>query len=347
MTVVKEMFSRKRILPLLLIVILIIYWYFQKPTLLVHLEGQTFGTIGYSIKYKDDRQRDFKPSIDSLLIVFNNALSHYIPNSELSRFNASSQPQSYTSPFFLPVLEESKLIYDLTDGAYNPAIMPLVNAWGFGPEKSILLDSAIVDSLLSFTDYNLVEFNKQQVWKKDPRLQLDFSASAKGYGVDVIAHFLSAKGVENYFIEIGGEVICAGTNIEGKAWRIGIIDPGSDILNQQLIATVDLNNLALATSANNFNYRIIDNVKYSHTIDPKSGYPIAQSILSASVFARNCITADALATACMVMGVEKALALITDMEGVEALLIYSDENGQTAYHITDGIKPFVSFVDNN
>jgi len=347
MSVVKEMFSRKRILPLLFMVALIIYWYFQKPSSLVHLEGQTFGTINYSIKYKDDKQRNFKSSIDSLLVVFNNALSHYIPNSELSRFNASTQPQSYTSPFFRSILQESKEIYQLTEGAYNPAIMPLVNAWGFGPEESILLDSAMVDSLLLFTDFNLVEFDFHKVWKKDPRLQLDFSASAKGYGVDVVAHFLASKRISNYFIEIGGEVICAGTNAQGKPWRLGIIDPGSDILDQSFIATVTMNDLAVATSANNFNYRIIDGIKYSHTIDPATGYPISHSILSASIFTDNCATADALATASMVMGVEKALALITSLKGVEALLIYSDEGGQLAYHVTDGIKPFINFVDDN
>jgi thiamine biosynthesis lipoprotein len=222
--------------------------------------------------------------------------------------------------------------------------MPLVNAWGFGPAENIVPDSAMIDSLLVFSDFNLVEFNYQQVWKKDSRVQLDFSASAKGYGVDVIGHFLQSKGIESFFVEIGGEVICKGKNAKDQPWRIGIINPESDLFNQSFIATVDVSDIAVATSANNFNYRVIDEVKYSHTIDPATGYPITRSILSASIFTKECMTADALATACMVMGMESSISMIEKMDGVDALLIYSDENGQVANYMTDGIKPKVKFV---
>ena len=280
-----------------------------------------------------------------MLIVFNNALSHYIPDSELSRLNNSSERQGYESPFLLPVLEESRRIYNASDGAYNPAVMPLVNAWGFGPVESIEVDSILIDSLLVFTDFSLINFDNQKVWKEDSRTQLDFSASAKGYAVDVIAHFLEAKGIEDYFVEIGGEVVCAGTNAKNNPWRIGIMDPSSDLLNQSFFATIDLSDMAVATSANNFNYRIIDGIKYSHTIDPASGYPITRSILSASIFSKECMTADALATACMVMGVEKAKKMINGMDDVEALLIFSDEYGNADFFVTDGVKPLIKFVE--
>jgi thiamine biosynthesis lipoprotein len=344
MSVVKEMFSRKRLMPLLLMIAILVYWFYNKPASLVEVEGVTFGTIGYHIKYKDSDNRNFKPSIDSLLEVFNNALSHYIPDSELSNINNSATPQTYSSPFILPVLQESKRIYDLSNGAYNPAIMPLVNAWGFGPAENIIPDSAMIDSLLVFSDFNLIEFNYQQVWKKDPRVQLDFSASAKGYGVDVIGHFLLSKGIESFFVEIGGEVVCKGKNAKDQPWRVGIINPESDLFNQSFIATVDVSDIAVATSANNFNYRVIDEVKYSHTIDPATGYPITRSILSASIFAKECMTADALATACMVLGVNRSIIMIENMEGIEALLFYSDENGKIANYMTDGIKSKVKFV---
>jgi thiamine biosynthesis lipoprotein len=344
MSVVKEMFSRKRILPLLLMAAILIYWFYNKPASLVEIEGVTFGTIGYHIKYKDSEKRNFKSSIDSLLLVFNDALSHYLVDSELSRLNKSDAPQSYSSPFMLPVLQESKRIYELSNGAYNPAIMPLVNVWGFGPDESMAPDSTVIDSLLAFSDFSLVEFNYQQVWKKDPRVQLDFSASAKGYAVDVIGHFLLSKGIENYFVEIGGEVVCKGLNAKNQSWRIGIINPESDLFNQSFIATVDVSDLAVATSANNFNYRIIDEIKYSHTINPATGYPVTQSILSASIFAKECMTADALATACMVMGIEKSISMIENMPDIDALLIYSDENGLIANYMTDGIKLKVKFV---
>jgi len=345
MSVVKEMFSRKRLLPLLLMVAILVYWFYNKPASLVEIEGVTFGSISYHIKYKDSENRNFKPSIDSLLVVFNNALSHYIPESELSKLNKSHTPQAYMSPFMLPVLQESRRIYEISNGAYNPAIMPLVNAWGFGPAENITPDSIMIDSLLAFSDFNLVEFNYTQVWKKDPRVQLDFSASAKGYGVDVIGHFLLSKGIESYFVEIGGEVVCKGKNAKNQPWRIGIINPESDLFNQSFIATVEVSDLAVATSANNFNYRIIDEVKYSHTIDPATGYPVTRSILSASIFTRECMTADALATACMVMGVENSISMIEKLDGVEALLIYSDENGEIASYLTDGIKPLITFVE--
>jgi FAD:protein FMN transferase len=345
MSVVKEMFSRKRLLPLLLLAVILVLWFIRQPEPLVEVEGVTFGTIGYHIKYKDAAGRNFKSAIDSLLVVFNASLSHYIPDSELSRFNKSAAPQGYSSPFMLTVLEESKRIYELSDGAYNPAIMPLVNAWGFGPAEGIEPDSATIDSLLAFTDFNLVEFNNQQVSKKDPRVALDFSASAKGYAVDVVGHFLAAKGIEDYFVEIGGEVVCAGTNARNKPWHVGIVNPESDILNQSFMAMVDVSDLAIATSANNFNYRIIDGVRYSHTIDPATGYPAKRSILSASIFTKECMTADALATACMVMGVEKAVKMIEGMAGVEALFIYSDDNGDIATYLTKGIEPFVTFVE--
>ena len=344
MSVVKEMFSRKRILPLLLMVAVLIYWFYNKPDVLMEVEGVTFGSIGYHIKYKDTENRNFKSSIDSLLLVFNDALSHYIPDSELSRLNRSTVPQPYISPFLLPVLQESRRIYDLSNGAYNPAIMPLVNVWGFGPDESMAPDSTLIDSLLAFSDFGLVEFNYQQVWKKDPRVQLDFSASAKGYAVDVIGHYLLSKGVESFFVEIGGEVLCKGKNAKNQPWRIGIVNPEAGLFNQSFIATVDVSDLAVATSANNFNYRIIDGVKYSHTIDPATGYPVTKTILSASIFTKECMTADALATACMVMGVEDAILMLEKMPGVEALLIYSDEDGQIANYMTDGIKLNVNFV---
>jgi FAD:protein FMN transferase len=344
MSVVKEMFSRKRILPLLLMVAVIAYWFYYKPSTFVEIEGQTFGNIAYHIKYKDTENRNFKPAIDSLLTIFNQALSHYIPNSELSRLNKADVPQQYESPFMLTVLQESRRIYDLSDGAFNPALMPLINAWGFGPNENIEHDSATIDSLRTFTDFYLVEFNFQQVWKLDPRVQLDFSAIAKGYGIDVIAHFLSSRGISNYFIEIGGEVVCHGKNAKNKPWKIGILNPLSDLLNQTLIATIDITDIGMATSANNFNYRVIDGVKYSHTINPKTGYPVTRSILSASVFAEECMTADALATACMVMGVEKAIAMIEGLTGVEAIFMYSDDRGEIAHYITEGLKQKVKFA---
>ena len=348
MSVVQEMFSKKRILPLLLVVIMLAYWkYNQKnnhPMPLVTLSGATMGSIAYHIKYLDDEQRNYKSEIDSILVVFNQSLNHYDPNSELSRFNKDSTI-IFNLPYFYPVLKRSKELYLATEGGFNPAVMPLVNAWGFGPEKGVVPDSVLIDSLLQIVDFGKVLYDTDKVWKIDKRVQLDFSAIAKGYAVDVVIEFLKSKNIHNAFVEIGGELRCAGKNDKDLDWKIGIIDPVSEIMNQSYIATVTLANKALATSANNFNYIEKDGKRYSHTLSPYTGYPATHSILSASVFSNNCMTADALATAFMATGIEKSKEILATMEGVDAFLVYSDENGSVNTFATEGIKPQVTLLE--
>jgi thiamine biosynthesis lipoprotein len=300
------------------------------------LHGQTFGTISYTIKYKDSQQRSFKNSIDSLLDVFNNSVSHYRPNSELSQFNKGSS-LTFQLPFMHPLLVVSKHVYKVTKGGFNPAIMPLVNAWGFGPQKSLELDSLRIDSLRIFSKFDLVEFNENKIWKTDSRVQLDFSAIAKGQGVDIVLKFLQSKGIKDVFVEIGGEVSARGTNAQGKPWRIAILDPVSDAINQSYIAIVDLQDMAVATSANNFNYVIKDGVRYSHTLNPFTGYPTHNTILSASVFANNCIIADAYATAFMALGQKKAKIIANEQPEIEAYLVYSMPDSSVKTYMTDGL----------
>lgn len=346
MSVLKEMFSRKRILPIVLIAVLFYVWKSRQPEPLVSIQGTTFGSIAWHVKYKDSEARNLTASVDSLLVEFNAALSHYDPNSDLSKFNKDSV-FTFESPLFLPVLQESRRIYNLSEGAFNPAVMPLVNFWGFGPEQGSEPDSSAVDSLLQFTDFNMVHFDENSVWKDDPRTQLDFSAVAKGYAVDQVALFLEGKGIENYFVEIGGEVRARGTNAGDKPWRIGIIDPASDILNQSFIATVDLDNMSLATSANNFNYVVKNGIRYAHTLNPKTGYPTELAILSASVFAEDCMTADALATAFMASGVEASKAILEKDNTIEALLIYSNDSGEVLTYATKGINPAIYYLNSD
>lgn len=337
MSVVKEMFSRKRVLPLVLIIAMIVVYYWRQPAELVELQGQTFGTISYTIKYKDSQNRDFKNSIDSLLEVFNDAVSHYRPHSELSRFNKGSEVE-FTLPYMYPVLKTSRYVYETTGGGFNPAVMPLVNAWGFGPDLSLEPDSLLIDSLMQFTKFELVKFDEKRAWKLDDRVQLDFSAVAKGQGVDVVLEFLQSKGIKDVFVEIGGEVNARGTNANGDPWRIAILDPTSGIVNQSYIAVVDLKDKAVATSANNFNYVIKDGVRYSHTLNPFTGYPTQNNILSASVFANDCMTADAYATAFMVLGHEKAKKIAERQPEIEVFLVYSVADGSTETYITEGLK---------
>ena len=330
----------------LLLAVFLVWKYRQgKQQPMIAFNGTTMGPIMYHVKYFDKEKRNFKHEVDSLLKRFNQALSTYIPDSEISRFN-SDTTLLFESPFFYPVLECSKNIYELTDGAYDPTVMPLVNAWGFGPDKGIPNDSTYIDSLMQFIGFDKIMFNRDSVSKKDPRVQLDFSASAKGYGVDLVAGFLQNEGINNLFVEIGGEVVAKGKNLQkDQVWQVGILDPKSDEINRFYKVVVGLKDKAMATSGNYFNYRTIDGVKYSHTINPATGYPVVHPLLSASVFAENCMTADALATAFMVLGHDEAIELLKGTPAIDAFLIYNDESGNVKTYTTKGIKPFIKRID--
>ena len=307
----------------------------------VAIEGSTMGT-SYHILYFDKTERNFKTQIDSLLRVFNQSLSTYISDAEISQFN-NSQSFKFQLPYFYPVLVRSAEIYENTSGAFDPTVMPLVNLWGFGPAKEMKPTQNKIDSIMTFIGFGNIIYNADSVWKKDNRAQLDFSAIAKGYGVDVVADFLKAKGISNLFVEIGGEVVASGVNLtKNKVWEIGILDPVVNPSLQEFKAYVKLQDRALATSGNYFNFREIDGIKYSHTIDPVAGYPIDRAILSASVFANDCMTADAYATAFMVAGHEKAISIIENDPSLDAILIYSEPDGSQSLYISEGIKQYTT-----
>ncbi len=318
-------------------VVIVYFWRNSGQSELVAFSGTTMGPIQYSVKYFDKDGRNFKKEVDSILIAFNQSLNTYIPESEISQFNGDST-WNFTSEYFYPVLELSKRIYNGTNGAYDPTVMPLVNAWGFGPGEQQLPDSSAIDSIRAFIGFNRISFDKTHVAKSDPRVQLDFSASAKGYGVDVVIEFLQDQGIDNCFVEIGGEVRVTGKNIENDGpWRIGIIDPNSTSEDIKQYAIMELENTAVATSGNYFNYRIVDGRKFSHTIDPSTGYPVVHALLSASVTAGTCMEADALATAFMVMGHEKAIEYLNQHPETGAFLIFSTPGGLSTYS-TQGLN---------
>lgn len=298
----------------------------------ISVSGQTMGTV-YNVKYLDEQGRNFKSSIDSLLEVFNQSLNHYLPESEISRFNRNDT-LFYELPYFYPVLEVSREVVNITDGAFDPTVAPLVNAWGFGPEGGELPDSIAVDSLLDLVGFDKIVFNTEYVTKTQPDIQLNFSAIAKGYGVDVVADYLSEQGVEHMMVEIGGEIVCRGVNSRGEVWKIGIDDPVS---NGNMTAAIAINNRAIATSGDYRNYYIRDGKKYSHTLNPHTGYPVEHSVLSVSIIADDCMTADAYATAFMVLGLEKSLQVLEAQPSLDALIIY-DDNGEIQTYQTAGVE---------
>ena len=304
----------------------------------VYIEGATMGT-SYHITYFDDRQRDFKTQIDSLLVQVNKAISTYDSVSEVSRFNSSPRGIEFQRPHLYEALRTAREIYKESGGAFDPTVMPLVNAWGFGPGRPLTLSPQKVDSLKKLVGFDKVKLTKRGVKKKDPRLQIDLGGIGQGYGADVIFKFLQSKGIKNMLVELGGEGVAQGENIQkNKPWLIGILDPASTLDHQFFKAYVRIHNKAFTTSGNYFNYRVIGGRKYGHTIDPVTGYPIQSSLLSASVFSDDCTAADGWATAFMVMGVEKAIEKLTTLPGIDALLIYSAEDGTIKTYITPGIK---------
>ncbi|MFN3801705.1 FAD:protein FMN transferase [Belliella pelovolcani] len=340
---------------ILLLLVAIVYLYREnqkKPTEQVvelstgkiSFSGNTMGT-SYRVVYLDSEERNFKTQIDSILIIVNESLSTYIPSSEISRFN-QNDTLYFDLPYFLPVLEESKNTYEMTAGAFDPTVGPLVNLWGFGPGGPQLKDSVNVDAMVSLVNFAAIQFDDQKVWKPRSEMYLDFSAIAKGYGVDVLVDYLSNQGIEHMLIEIGGELVARGLNESGELWKVGISTPDEESPNDELFGIIALNNQGLATSGNYRNFYEVDGVKISHTINPKTGRPVRHGLLSATVVAENCMKADAIATALMVMGTEAAIALQNQKGGFEIYLIYNDENGQIKSYASEGMKPYLSFSVN-
>ena len=306
------------------------------------LAGKTMGTT-YNIVYLDEANRDFQTSIDSLLVVFNQSLSTYVPDSELSKFNLGDTID-FKLPYFLPVLKASKAVFEKTGGAFDPTVGPLVNVWGFGPVGAELKDSTDINLLLKLVGFDKIEFDEQQLRKKIPGIYLDFSAIAKGYGVDVVGEFLIGNGIENFLIEIGGELVARGLNEKGELWKVGVNRPEESANASELISIIALQDRGMATSGNYRNYYVKDSVKISHTINPATGYPVNHNLLSATVLAKDCMTADAYATALMVMGTEKAIALDIALKEIEVFLVYSDSIGGFKTYASETLKPFLSFV---
>ncbi|WP_291720042.1 FAD:protein FMN transferase [Bernardetia sp.] len=311
--------------------------------------GETMGTT-YTIKYEAESGKNYQMAIDSLLKAFNQSLSTYIPNSEISIFNRMQNIDSaivFQNNFFYPVLKRSREIFEISEGAFDPTLAPLIRVWGFGeieePEK---IPTEKIDSLLELVGFDkYIVFDEKILKKTKPQIQLNFNAIAQGYGVDVIAFFLEEQNIKNYMVEIGGEVRANGKGTSGNGWKIGIDKPIEETKDnpnteRKLQAIVTLNNKSLVTSGNYRKFYIRDGKKYPHTINPNTGYPVSHNLLSATALADDAITADALGTACMVLGREKALEMIEKLDNAEVFLIY-DDNGTVKTQMSKGFKNFI------
>lgn len=329
---------RARFYLLALIVAIFVVWKYRQAHTAheVYVSGTTMGSIAYNIKYLDAEKRDFKKEIDSLLADFNRALSTYIPDSEISVFNREGAV-AFKMPYFPEILRAGKVVYEKSDGAFDPTIGQLIDAWGFGAKNATDPDSTQVDSLLHLVGFDKIEFNSERVISTITGVQLNFSAIAKGQAIDVVGDFLAGRGVENYMVEIGGEVRSLGKNSAGEYWVIGIEVPNEARVGE-LFDAVRLRNQGMATSGNYRNFRILqDGRKVAHTIDPKTGFPKMQTLLSATVLAPTCMYADAYATACMVQGLQKAKAMILADPTLEAYFIYANDEGEMETYLSPGM----------
>ncbi len=312
----------------------------------ISLEGPTQGT-SYHITYQSNDSIDYQSEIDSLLRQFDLSLSTYEPASIISRINRDERDVEL-SDFFIKCFKASEQVYRESGGAFDITIAPVVNAWGFGFTEKADPDSAMIDSLLQYVGMDHIRIENSRVVKDFPAIMLDVNAIAQGYAVDIVSEFFDAKGTTNYLVEIGGEVRATGKNPHGVYWRVGIDKPidGIQMPGMQMEAVVNLKNKSLATSGNYRRYYIKDGVKYSHTIDPSTGYPVQHNLLSATVVADECMTADAFATVFMVVGVDKSRSILKDRKDLEAFLIYTDELGKYTTYSTPGMRRYITKIMN-
>jgi thiamine biosynthesis lipoprotein len=319
-----------------------------KPAVLI--EGKTMGSY-YRILYLDDQQRNFQPQIEELLKEINAEVNTYDSTSFISSFNNDPTGMALAGPtdapmrHFMANFETARRGFEASEGYYDCTIMPLVNYWGFGyADKQAVAqaDSARIDALRQLVDMNLLTIETQGrapfLRKQKPGVQLDFSSCAQGYATDQIALLLEEQGIGNYLVDISGEQRAKGVNAKGKTWQIGINTPKEDASLTDIQRIVKLDNRCLATSGNYRNYYEVDGQKYGHTINPHTGYPERTNLLSATILAPEAITADAFATACMALGLERALAMIKKQPGLDAYFIYADKDGSLKSVYTDGIK---------
>jgi thiamine biosynthesis lipoprotein len=325
--------------PFLLLLIVGTVWILRKQAPFQTAQGLVFGTI-YQITYQYDG--DLQPQIEEELRKVDFSLSPFNKESLITHINQNEDVTVDT--MFTDVYMLARRISGETNGAFDITVAPLVNAWGFGFRHQQWPDSTTIDSLRRYIDYRSVTLTADgRIQKRHPETMLDCSAIAKGYGVDAVARLLDRKGVKNYMVDIGGEVVVKGKNPKMNLWRIGINKPDDDSLsvNQDLQDILNLTDRGMATSGNYRNFYYRDGKKYAHTIDPRTGYPVQHSLLSATVLAATCAEADAYATAFMVMGVDEATAFCRQHPEIEAYFIFAADSVTYGTTYTEGMKQYL------
>lgn len=292
----------------------------------IMISGSAQGTY-YAVTYFDTQGRNLQPEIDSLLREFDKTASMWVPTSLISRVNRG-EPDLKINDWFIELFEMSNTIGENTSGAFDMTIGPLVNAWGFGFTDRQKLDERKVDSLRMLVDYRKVEISGDSVVMEIPGMMFDFNGIAQGYSVDLLVGFLVSRGINSCLVDIGGEVYARGRKPDGSLWTVGIERPTETALSEREIeAVVGLEDRAMATSGSYRKFYEENGIRYSHTIDPSTGYPVTHKLLSVTVVAGNCAIADGYATAFMVMGLQRSMKLLEDRDDLEAYFISSSDDG--------------------
>lgn len=300
------------------------------------LQGEAQGSY-YVVTYYDGQNRNFQHGIDSIFLAVDNSVNLWVDSSIISKVNrneAIALDSIFTDNF--RIAQEAAR---LSGGYFDPTISPIVTAWGFSYKSGDSLTAEKIDSLKQLVDYRKIRIEGGKVVKENPSMQLDFNAIAQGYTSDLIAAYLESKGVGNYLVNVGGEIMTRGEKPEGQPWIVGIEKPADRWDAQQVVQTrIALRDKGLVTSGSTRKYVERDGRRYSHCIDPTTGWPVTHQLLSATVMAENSVWADALASICMVMGLEASLPLIERMDGVEAYYIFVNTEGELETYATEGFK---------
>ena len=311
-------------------------------------EGAVFGTF-YHITYQSEKP--LQQGIDSVLQAVDNSLSPFNEHSVITAINNNTNMSA--DPMFVEVFRLSLEVASMTGGAFDITVAPLVNLWGFGFKNMDNVSDEKVDSLLEYVGLNNVHLVGEQndtarvfsykVQKDKPQIMLDCSAIAKGYGVDVVGKYLEDEGIENYIVEIGGEVRVRGVNPQGNLWRIGINKPEDDLkgVSTEIEEVLQVTQLSMATSGNYRNYYEKDGKRYAHTIDPRTGFPVQHSLLSSTVLTQDCAKADAYATAFMVLGIDDAKKVLHEHPELMAFFIYTDNDGNICEWYSEELKNLI------
>ncbi|MBW7847650.1 MAG: FAD:protein FMN transferase [Bacteroidales bacterium] len=306
-----------------------------------NLAGEAQGTY-FAITYYDAAKRDFRLQVDSILKAVDESVSLWVEKSLISRIN-NGDSGVIVDRIFRDNFNKSLQVSLLTDGYFDFTIGPLAQAWGFHRKNKLELNDRQIDSLRNLVDFRKVHLRGDTVSMDMPNMRFDFNAIAQGYTTDLIAAFFDRQGIKSYLIDVGGEIFARNTKPKGERWRVGIEKPSENADDKRVIQEIiELENKALATSGSYRKYFEMNGKRYSHAINPKTGRPVDHNLLSVTVMADDAMTADAFATAFLVMGLEKAENVIKTVPGLEAYFIYWTPDHRYGTFATEGLKKCIA-----